>query len=172
MHTTFAYCYQAGLFHSIAFILNTIQNSVIKVTWVLKIIVFCHQITSKYHLISLLLVFTPIFKMKIFQSNQRHFTVLGITVEQSRKPSSFSFKHLTIILIILLCITALFMCIIFLADSFEEYTVCIYGIFTIGTTEIELALHVWKLKQIFKFIENFEHLIESSELNTDGYLWD
>lgn len=31
--------------------------------------------------------------------------------------------------------------------------------------QIEFAMHICKMKQLFKFIENLEHLIESSELN-------
>lgn len=97
--------------------------------------------------------------MKIFQSIQRHFTVLGITVNQS----SISLKHLIILLMMVLCVAAQITCIIFVAQTFEEYTLCIYGSFTLAMTGLEFGILVWKMKQLFKFIANFEHLIESSE---------
>lgn len=50
-----------------------------------------------------------------------------------------------------------------LAETFDEYTLCMYGAFTFGMAEAEFVIHVWKMKQMFKFIENFERLIETSE---------
>lgn len=103
--------------------------------------------------------------MIFFQSIQIHFKVLGISAKQSRERSPFCTKHLMIILILSVAVSAQTKCIISLAETFEEYTTCIYGIFTLIMYGIEFGIHIWKMKQIFKFIENFKHLIESSELN-------
>lgn len=99
--------------------------------------------------------------MKIFQSIRKHFAILGITVDHM----PISFKHLFILIALNASITTQIVCIISLAENFEEYTVCIYAIFTIAMVEMEFGIHIWKMKQLFKFIENFEYLIESSELN-------
>lgn len=101
--------------------------------------------------------------MKIFQSIQQHFAILGITINQSRERSSINFKHLFIFFALNTSLTTQIVGIISIADNFEEYTVCIYGAYTLVMIEMEYAIHIWKMKQIFKFIENFEHLIESSE---------
>lgn len=105
--------------------------------------------------------------MKIFQSIQQYFTILGITEKQTRERSSLSLKHLTILLLMFSCVVTNAVCIVHVAETFEEYTLCIYGFFTFGMTVLEFAIHIWKLKPIFKFIGNFEQLIESSELNYD-----
>lgn len=101
--------------------------------------------------------------MKIFQSIQWHFATLGITADQTQKRTPISFKQLVILLTMFSFVVFQIICIISVAESFEEYTLCIYGSFTIAVTDIEIAVHVWKMKQMFEFIENFERLIETSE---------
>lgn len=103
-------------------------------------------------------------KMKIFQSIQRHFTVLGITVHQSREQSPISIKQLIVILIFVLNSGTQVMSIAFVAEEFEEFTFSIYALFTLTMCVIEFGILIWKMKQLFQFIENFENLIESSEL--------
>lgn len=103
--------------------------------------------------------------MKIFQSIQQNFVILGITVGQARQQSTFKFRHLMIFFILSVCATSEMLCLITLAESFEEYTETIYGLFSIIMFAVEYGIHIWGMKRIFKFIENFGLLIESSELN-------
>lgn len=106
-------------------------------------------------------------KMKIFQSIQRNFATLDITVSQSREPSLISRKHLIICVILCANIVTNVVSIISLAESFDEYTFCIYGSFTLTMTGMEFIIHIWKMRQLFQFIENFEQLIETSELTAE-----
>lgn len=108
--------------------------------------------------------FFSLVKMKIFQSIQRNFATLDITVSQSREPSLISRKHLIICVILCANICTNVVSIISLAESFDEYTFCIYGSFTLTMTGVEFIIHIWKMRQLFQFIENFEQLIETSEL--------
>lgn len=101
--------------------------------------------------------------MKIFETIQRHFATLGITVNLTRKTSSLSLKNVVILLAMLFCVVSQIICIISVAETFEEYTLCIYGSFTLAVTDIEIGMHIWKMKQLFAFIDNFENLIEASE---------
>lgn len=104
--------------------------------------------------------------MKIFQSIQQYFTVLGITVDQSRESSLISLKHLIIILIVFLNVVMQIICIISLAETFDEYTICIYALYTMVLVEMEYGIQIWKMRQLFKFIENFEQLIDASVFNS------
>lgn len=103
--------------------------------------------------------------MKIFQTIQKNFAMLGISANQTRERSSINFKNSIAFVLILLNFCSQFINLIFLADNFEEYTICIYAFFTVMMFEMEFGIHVWKMTKLFKFIENFQRLIESSELN-------
>lgn len=103
--------------------------------------------------------------MKIFKSIQNNFAVLGVCASQTRERSSINLKNSIAFVLLLLNFCSQAMCFIFSAQSFEEYTVCIYAFLTLLMFQFEFVMHIWKMKQLFKFIENFEHLIESSELN-------
>lgn len=105
--------------------------------------------------------------MKIFQCIQSNFAIIGITVDQARERTLLSLKHIIIFLAMSASTTTQVLSIMYLAETFEEYTFCMYGIFTVVMTQAEFAIHIWKMKQLFKFIENFEHLISSSELYRD-----
>lgn len=100
--------------------------------------------------------------MKIFQSIQQNFAVLGITMNQSRQQSPINMKHLMIFSVLSAAICSQIVCMITLAQNFEEYTNCIYGAFTLVTIVIELGMHIWKMKPLFQYIRNFEHFIEPS----------
>lgn len=100
--------------------------------------------------------------MKIFQTIQRHFAVFGITVNQSRGQSSICFNHLFVFLMLLSCISSQIICIISLAENFEDCTNCIHEAFKLSIAEAEFVVHIWKMKLLFKFIENFERLIGTS----------
>lgn len=114
------------------------------------------------HLICIFISLSKI-NMKIFKSIRYHFKILGITVNQTRERSSINMKHLFVFFILVVSIVSQIICIKSLAETFEEYTDSIYGMFTLTMTGIEFGIHIWKMERIFKFIENFERLIESSE---------
>lgn len=160
-----AYCLHAVQFHSIL----SHRSSVYAVNSFFLSLACCISKQLEFHFISFYFIsfYLSQIKMKIFQSIQHSFTILGITVNQSQEQWPLNFKHLFVFIALNASITAQIVCIISLAENFEEYTVCMYGIFTLAMFEMEYGIHIWKMKQLFKFIENFEHLIESSELNLD-----
>lgn len=49
------------------------------------------------------------------------------------------------------------------AESLKEYVAILNGSITLVIMFVEYSLHVWKMKQLFEFIVNFEDLIQKSE---------
>lgn len=148
-----------------AFTFDSTPSSVVNVIQCIQKSLSCsHQIAVWPFISSVVLCHYRIHvRMKIFETIQRHFAILGITVNQTRKLSSISLKNVLILLGMLFSVVSQIICIISVAETFEEYTLCIYGSFTLAVTGIELAMHIWKMKQLFEFIKNFEHIIETSE---------
>lgn len=145
-----------------AFSFDSTPSSVVNV--IQKSLSCSHQIAVWPFISSVVLCHYQIHvRMKIFETIQRHFAILGITVNQTRNLSSISLKNVLILFGMLFSVVSQIICIISVAETFEEYTLCIYGSFTLAVTCIELAMHIWKMKQLFEFIENFEHIIETSE---------
>lgn len=103
--------------------------------------------------------------MKIFQSIQQYFKILEITQIHANEQSTLNFRHLIILGLLSTSIFELNIYLNSVAETFEEYTECLYGLFTMTMFAAEYGIHIWRMKKIFKFIENFEQLIESSKLN-------
>lgn len=102
--------------------------------------------------------------MKVFQSIQKYFsTELGIESPQWTQQFLFNVKNLTILLLVGV---DLILCVIFLcceAKNFKEGADCFFVIITIIVVGFEYVIYNWKIREMFKFIKNFEALIQKSE---------
>lgn len=101
--------------------------------------------------------------MKLFRLTRKYLSALGIDPSQADRKSAFNFKNLSLIIgNAVLCTTN----ILFSyqeVDDFQVYMNIMYSSFTGLITQTEYLLHVWKMDKIFKFIENFETLIQKSK---------
>lgn len=102
--------------------------------------------------------------MKFCQSVQTYFAQLGINHQsQFVKNDSFQIKNIIIFAFIggafVLC--SLFL--IFDANNFKEWSDCVFSSITSLMGMFDYAIHVWKMEELFQFIEKFEHFIQRSK---------
>lgn len=102
-------------------------------------------------------------KIKIFESVQNNFELLGISSHRANQNHFLDVKFWMILLQFGVVLIS-YMCYIFYeAKTFEEYTSTMYSILTLLTTALHFLMHQWKMRNLFKFIVNFENFINKSE---------
>lgn len=108
-------------------------------------------------------------KMKILESIQEGFSKLGVTSWQSIQTNPFNGKN--VMCLVWLFLMTISVCIFLTeeATSLKEYVNILGSSITLVVIFIEFALHLWKIKGIFEFIDNFEELIEKSKYKKKPY---
>lgn len=103
--------------------------------------------------------------MKIFQSIQIYFAMLGIRLPQQNQKYSFNVKSLLVLF-------QLFVPIIFYhgyqihkSQNFEEYTKVFYETATVAIATFDFIILVWWADKLYKFIAHFEIIIQKSKWN-------
>lgn len=117
------------------------------------------EVRSVFSCVSSLTVVT----MKLFRVTRKFLTALGIDSSQAEQKCLLNFKNVSLLIgNSVLCSTN----ILFSyqeVDDFQVYMNIMYSAFTGLITQTEYLLHIWKMDKIFKFIENFETLIQTSK---------
>lgn len=101
--------------------------------------------------------------MKLFQTIQRKFAILGISPDQSIQNCPFNQE---IILVYIIYGSACIMSNVYLfheAQNFEEYTNNIYITTAATMLLFFFTIIINKMANLFEFIDNVEKLIDSSE---------
>lgn len=102
-------------------------------------------------------------KMKILQSTRESLAKLGITSSQSIQKYPYNVKIVAYILWFALMTLSEILFIVIEAETVKDYVAILNSSLTLIITYIEFLLHVWRMKQLFEFIVNFEDLIQKSE---------
>lgn len=101
--------------------------------------------------------------MKLFQSLQTYFSVLGIRSSQSEYKNPFN-KRNSLILIRLVSVLMLAIAFVFYeAKTFEEITDSLSGTISLLVFILNFSILILNAEKIFDYIENFEITIEKSE---------
>lgn len=101
--------------------------------------------------------------MKIFQSIEDNLAILGISSYQSIQVQPFNTRNVTTLLVFGLSVISNCVFLFHVADSFMEYTKCVYVVSTLITSFICFAHLVLKMPKLFEFIKNFEQIVEESK---------
>lgn len=97
--------------------------------------------------------------MKIFQSAQRRFAILGIG--PNKPPWNGTTLLILFIFVILISFYAVFL--VNMANTFKEYTENIYLTASMSTITFIFAVFVVKMKMMFELIDLLENCIEKSK---------
>lgn len=101
--------------------------------------------------------------MKLFQSIQKGFAVLGIQSPQLDEKPSFNIKFFIILILIFMHFVFNLKFLLFIAQDFEEFVNIFHALIMGFIIIMNEMLIIWKSKKIFKFISSFESFIEKSE---------
>lgn len=110
-------------------------------------------------------------KMKIFQLIQKTFEASGIRRAQAHKKHPFNKKNSTIYLFLIQFTISVHLFLIFQAETFREYAdsffMCMSTIFVFVCFMVTL----WKQKNIFDLIDDFEDIIERRRMKIFSISW-
>lgn len=102
-------------------------------------------------------------KMRVFQSIQTYFSILGINSDQSHKKNLFNAKNVIALVILCVCIVINSMYIIFEANTIDEYAKSVFMTTTSIVSILILAANIWRMAYFFKYINGLEQLIKNSK---------
>lgn len=100
--------------------------------------------------------------MKIFKSVRVYFRMLGVDADHSIQSNPFNAKNLLVFIVFILSIISNFVYILNYANSFEEYTNCINTVSTVFIGITVFGILVWKMRELFEFIQCLENAIQNS----------
>lgn len=104
--------------------------------------------------------------MKLFQSTQKYYEICGIINQpQSHLNHRLNIQIIVFLLFKLLFFISLIATLIFKSANFEEFIDTLCLIVTIVTALVNILECFWKRTKMFKYIEQWEELIEKSNFN-------
>lgn len=101
--------------------------------------------------------------MKILESTRETLSKFGIDSAQAIQKYPFNVKNVMCLFWFFMMNISGYLFLINEAQTLKEYVSILSGSITLAIMFIEFSLHVWKMKQLFEFIVNFENLIQKSE---------
>lgn len=107
-------------------------------------------------------------KIKILRSIRKYYAIIGINLNQAIKENPLNQKNLTALIgmsIAIISANKFFFCD---AETFWEYINSFYATCTVTVAGVNFAVIIWKTANVFKFVQNLEETIASS--NSIGQL--
>lgn len=102
--------------------------------------------------------------MKIYETNQKYFAIIGISAEQSIQRHPFlNVRSVICALIFLLTFISNIAYILLLANDFESRTDMVFTLFTFIAVVILFGCNIWHMRQLFEAIKNTENIIQKSK---------
>lgn len=101
--------------------------------------------------------------MELFKVTKEKCSILGLSAHQSNQKYPFNSKNLVTIVVLYTGAFLAAMNLLWGASTFQEFTESIYITSTLFATALNYTTHVYKMKMIFKFLEDFENFINSSK---------
>lgn len=100
--------------------------------------------------------------MKCFELIQYYLTIVGIVVQHPNQKWLFNERNVAVITIFGLTFIFKLMYFFYGAETLVEYTESVYVLSTLIATSLAYAIIIWKMPQLFEFINNFENTINGS----------
>lgn len=101
--------------------------------------------------------------MIIFREIKKSLVFCGVESPQSEKNNRFNLRNLMILVFFSASTTIMSLFMICEDGTMAEYSSAIYGCLSSTMTTIILLIFVWKTKELYKLINNFETTIEERE---------
>lgn len=101
--------------------------------------------------------------MKIFQSIQTNFAILGINRNQSVQKHNTNFKNLVSLILHGFITISYLLYLVRIASTFREYTDGIFATSAVIVCGVSMAIVIWTMAKWFKLIDNLESIIIDSE---------
>lgn len=101
--------------------------------------------------------------MKIMGIIYSYLVRMGMTLSQSKKRNPFNIRNTTTIIVLA---NNVFFTIIFLmngAKNLKEYADSMYITISVSTATANFVYVNWKMAELFRFIENLEEVVSTSE---------
>lgn len=99
--------------------------------------------------------------MKVIQSTQRNFAILGIGVEQSNENHRCNRRNGLALFVLSLAAISCYVQLFHVADNFQEYTDAVYMSVSTTGTAAELVIVLWKMRPLFGIITNLETIVNT-----------
>lgn len=104
--------------------------------------------------------------MKVLQSTQWHFSILGIGIQESTGKHRFNIRNSLALLVLALASVSCYVQLFHVANNFEEYTDAVYMSVSTTGAAAELVIVMWKMRPLFEIIASIEIIVNSSEFPT------
>lgn len=102
--------------------------------------------------------------VKFFQSTQIYLAILGIETHQSIQQHPFNVENLKTLAVFSFTTISSIVYFCRAPNDFMEYNQSLCFTSTVINTMLLLAIIIWKQPELFKYIKNFEIIINESEL--------
>ena len=104
-------------------------------------------------------------KMKVLQTSQKYFAILGISSEQSIQENRLNRKLLMGSILLGHSFVTRLVYLIYLANSFDKYIECICSTIAVVVITTCFVSMVFRMSILYECIDNIENLIETSKYN-------
>lgn len=101
--------------------------------------------------------------MKVLQSVQNYFAIIGIVPPQSHQSHRLNMKNMTMLLIFSLFTVSANVFFVYEAENFRELTDSFYAACSATLTTLSFSTIIGRMYLAFEFIENLESIISKSE---------
>lgn len=107
-------------------------------------------------------------KMKILQSTQRNFSILGIGVQQSNGKYILNVRNGLALFVLGLASISCYVQLFHVANNFQEYTDAVYMSVSTTGAAAELVIAIWKMRPLFECVTSFEKIVNTSEFRFEA----
>lgn len=106
--------------------------------------------------------------MKILQSTQRNFSILGIGVQQSNGKYILNVRNGLALFVLGLASISCYVQLFHVANNFQEYTDAVYMSVSTTGAAAELVIAIWKMRPLFECVTSFEKIVNRSEFRFEA----
>lgn len=101
--------------------------------------------------------------MKIFETNQRTFALIGISPPESDQKHSFNVKNSSMFSLLVLGTISSTLYLFCVADTFLDFVNCVNIILGYGVAALVFLIVIFKMKQWFDVIKNLQEIFDKRE---------
>lgn len=108
--------------------------------------------------------------MKVLQSTQRNFSILGIGVMQSNEKYRFNRRNGLALFVLGLASISCYVQLFYVANNFQEYTDAVYMSASTTGASAELAIVLWKMRPLFEIVTKLDAIVNTREIRFEVHL--
>lgn len=101
--------------------------------------------------------------MKIFQTIENNFALMGITADQSTHKYPFNARNLLVLLTLLTTLFSDVMYLIYDTNDFKEYTISVFSASTMTVAICIFCIILFRMRRIFDYLNHIEGIINNSK---------